>query len=297
MGVLTVTMVVMSLWGLPAVAVTGRIDGGLQVNQAICINSTASATSIGEVTATTFDCGIGFPTALDDQMTIVLAATGNTLGGTGVTGQIDGGLQINQTICVNNGTSNSFIGEVTGTTFDCGVGFPSTQGDQITIVLVATGTGGTGELCNTTPLQEQEPNDDFPQSQNVGTLQSGACITVAGRTDAGFGNPDMPDPNADFDYYLFSLVGGSRLRIDFDLAAAESILFSVFDADTQARLEVQSEPGTIEVDVPAQTSSIIFRMSTDVPDSYTLTFSDRSGVGPLPLGTLTIGPRMIEDRP
>jgi hypothetical protein len=236
MGVLTLSMIVMSLWSFPAVALTGQIDGGVQVNQAICVNSTASYTSTVDVT---------------------------------------------------------------GTTFDCGVDFPAAPGDQITIVLVATGGTGPDSPCNTTPIPEQEPNDDPTQSQNIGTLQSGGCITVAGSTDTGFGsNPDAPDPNADIDNYLFSLVGVSRLRIDVDLAVGQTLLFGVFDADTGAELVPQfPEGGGIEVDVPVQTNRIRFPMRTDVPDSYTLTFSDRSGTGAPPLGALTRGLRLIEQHP
>jgi hypothetical protein len=58
-----------------------------------------------------------------------------------------------------------------------------------------------------------------------------------------------------------------------------------------------TEDGGVEVDIPVGTNRIRLPIRTDVPDRYTLTFSDRSGVGPLPLGTLTIGPRMIEERP
>jgi hypothetical protein len=218
-----------------------------------------------------------------------------------VTGQINGGVQINQAICVNSTASHTSTVAVTGTTFDCGAEFPAASGDQITIVLVATGgTGGPVPLCTTAPLTEQEPNDDFPQSQNLSTLQSGGCITVTGSTGTGFGNPDVPDPNADFDYYLFSLAGVSRVRINFSLAAAQTLSYGVFDADTQARLEVQSEPGVLHIAVPAQTSRIILRISTDVPSDYTLTFSDQSGTETPPIGPiiepLTSSPRMIEDR-
>jgi len=234
MGVLTLSIIVMSLWVLPAVAVTGQIDGGVQVNQAICVNST---------------------------------------------------------------TSNTSIAAVTGTTFDCGVDFPAAPGDQITIVLVATGGTGPAPSCNTAPIPEQEPNDEATQSQNIGTLQSGGCIAVAGSTDTGFGNPDAPDPNADRDSYLFSLVGVSRLRIDLEFTA-QTILFGVFDADTGVQLEPQfPEGGGIEVDVPVQTNRIVFSMRSDVPDSYTLTFSDRSGTGTPPLGALTRDLRLIEERP
>lgn len=235
MGVLMLSTIVMSLWSLPAIAITGQIDGGVQINQVICVNST---------------------------------------------------------------TSNTSPAAVTGTTFDCGVDFLAAPGDQITIVLVGTGgTGGPAPSCNTTPIPEQEPNDDpAQQSQNIGTLQSGGCITVAGSTDTGFGNPDALDPNTDFDYYLFSLVGVSRLRIDIEFTA-EQIFFDVLDADTGARLQAQfPEGGGIEVDVPVQTNRIVFSIITDVPDSYTLTFSDRSGTGTPPLGALTSGPRRIEQR-
>ena len=179
------------------------------------------------------------------------------------------------------------------------VDFPAAPGDQITIVLVGTGgTGGPDPSCNTTPIPEQEPNDDpAQQSQDIGTLQSGGCITVAGSTDTGFGNPDAPDPNADRDHYLFSLVGVSRLRIDFDIAVGQTFIFGVFDADTGAPLEDQGPPDAIEVAVPVQTNRIVFRILTDVPSSYTLTFSDRSGTGTPPLGALTSGPRKIEQRP
>ena len=42
MGVLMLSIIVMSLWMVPAVALTGQIDGGVQINQAICVNSTTS---------------------------------------------------------------------------------------------------------------------------------------------------------------------------------------------------------------------------------------------------------------
>jgi hypothetical protein len=134
-------------------------------------------------------------------------------------------------------------------------------------------TGVPAPSCNTT-FTEQEPNDDFAQSQDIGALQSGGCITVAGHVDTGFGNPDAPDDlNADFDYYLFSPAGVSRVRIDFSLAAAQTIRYAVFDADTQARLEVQAEPGVLDIAVPAQTSRIILSVSTNVASNYTLRFS------------------------
>jgi|SRR5687767_8046896 hypothetical protein len=279
----TLILVVMSLWILPAVALTGQIDGGIQINQAICINRTTSTTITVAATGTAFDCGIDFPTSPGDQITIVLAATGGTAGSTGVTGQIDGGIQINQAICVNSITSASSIVPGTGMAFDCSTNILSTSGDQITIVLLITGGPvGPGPGCNTTPLPEQEPNDDFAQSQDIGALQSRGCITVAGNTDMGFGNPDAPDPNADFDYYLFSLVGVSQFKID--LVPDQLKLIGVFDADTQAPVPGRfPQGGGVEIDVPTQTSRIIFRMRTDVPVSYTLTFSDLSNTENLPL--------------
>jgi hypothetical protein len=159
------------------------------------------------------------------------------------------------------------------------------------------GTGVPAPLCNTTPIPEQEPNDDFAQSQNIGILQNGGCITVSGHVDTGFGDPNAPDDlNADFDYYLFSVAGVSHVRIDFHLAAAQTIRYSVFDADTQTRLEAPSEPGVIEIAVPAQISRIILRVSTDVPSDYTLTFSDQSSTENPLLGILPSTLRMIEDR-
>jgi hypothetical protein len=222
--------------------------------------------------------------------------------GAQITGTIQG-LSQGTVVCVNSTDPGTGVvtGPITAGSFVCS-GLSTTPGDIVTIVITApAGEGGPilppGTGCST-PVPEQEPNDDFPQSQDVGTLQSGGCIAVAGSTDVGFGNPDAPDDlNADFDYYLFSLAGVSRVRIDFDLAAAQTLRFSIFDADTQARLEDQGPPEAIEVAVPAQTSRIIFRMSTDVPDSYTLTFSDQSGTGSPPLGALTRGLRLIEQRP
>jgi len=143
MSVWMLILVVMSLWVLSAIALTGQIEGGLQINQAICVNRTTPTTITVIAMGTGFDCGSDFPTALGDQITIVLAATGDTGGGTDVTGQLDGGLQIDQVICVNSITSNSFIGPGTGTAFECGANVLSAPGDQITIVLFATGSTGS----------------------------------------------------------------------------------------------------------------------------------------------------------
>ena len=148
MNVWMLILVVLGLWVLPTVALTGQIEGGIQINQAICVNRTASTTITVSAMGTAFDCDsvIDFPTASDDQITIVLAATVVTGGDTSVMGQLDGEIQIDQAICVNSITSASSIGPGTGTAFDCGTNIVSASGDQITIVLLATGGTDGGPI-------------------------------------------------------------------------------------------------------------------------------------------------------
>ena len=229
----------------------------------------------------------------------LIAVSLRNLPAAAVTGQIDGGLQVNQAICVNSTALHTSTVSSPGTTFDCGAGFSAAPGDQITIILVATGvTDGPDPLCNTTPIIEQEPNNNFVQVQDIGTLPSGGCITAAGHIDTGSDRSELlEDPNADFDHYLLSPVGVSHLRIDFGLAAAQTLRFVIFDADTQIQLEDQGPTDAIEVAVPAQTSRIMMRVSTDVPSDYTLTFSDRSNAEDASLRAFAARSLKVEEHP
>ena len=205
-----------------------------------------------------------------------------------LTGQVDNTMQIGQAICINTTRNQtSTIGQ-TGSSFDCGASFTPASGDQITLILIGTGSGGTNPpeppvppqpgSCTATPIQETTgPNDDFPESQDIGTLNTGGCIEVAGNVDVGFGDPNAPDDaNADFDYYVFSPVGVSRVRIDFTLATAEVLRYAAFDANTQTSLPDIGPPEAIEVAVTPQIQRIVIRVSTDSPSDYILSLSDSS---------------------
>src|SRR5688572_11394509 len=96
-------------------------------------------------------------------------------------GQIDSGA-LDTVTCINHSTGQAVPGTLSGAGFDCSA-LPRSNGDSIGVVLLGSASGGPDEPpvvgCDQ-PLQEMEPNNDINQAQDLGALEAGGCIAVAG---------------------------------------------------------------------------------------------------------------------
>jgi hypothetical protein len=184
-------------------------------------------------------------------------------------GQLDSGF-LETVTCINYSTGQAVPGTVSSGGFECSA-LPRSAGDSIGVVLLGSASAG-GEPpvggCEQ-PLKEMEPNNNSNQAQDLGVLEAGGCITVAGSSSGGFGtDPSNPPPNADQDWYVLNIAQASQPIFTLDV----DFYFLAIDLDTGEPVEVNC--GAEGCAILGQATRVGVGVAPVEATAYTLQFSD-----------------------
>jgi hypothetical protein len=186
-------------------------------------------------------------------------------------GQIDSGA-LDTVTCINHSTGQAVSGTLSGAGFDCSA-LPMRDGDSIGVVLLGRASGDpvVDPVGCAQPLKEMEPNNNINQAQDLGALEAGGCITVAGSSLGGFGtDPNSPPPNADQDWYVLNIAQASQPIFTLDV----DFFFQVIDLDTGEQVEVNC--GAEGCVIFGQATRVAVGVAPVETTAYTLQFSDGS---------------------
>jgi hypothetical protein len=134
-----------------------------------------------------------------------------------------------------------------------------------------------------------EPNNDINQGQDLGALEAGGCIAVAGSASVGFGtDPNNPPPNADIDWYELNIAQASQPIFTLDV----DFFFVVVDLDTGDQVEVNC--GAEGCAILGQATRVAVAVAPEEATAYTLQFSDGpANAGLQSLSKSTYGGQMV----
>jgi hypothetical protein len=186
-------------------------------------------------------------------------------------GQIDSGA-LDTVTCINHSTGQAVPGTLSGAGFDCSA-LPMSDGDSIGVVLLGRASGDpvVDPVGCDQPLKEMEPNNNINQGQDLGALEAGGCVTVAGSSSGGFGtDPSNPPPNADEDWYVLNIAQASQPIFTLDV----DFFFQVIDLDTGEQVEVNC--GAEGCVILGQATRVAVGVAPVETTAYTLQFSDGS---------------------
>lgn len=202
-------------------------------------------------------------------------------------GQIDSG-SLDTVTCINHSTGQAVPGTVSAVGFDCSA-LPRSDGDSIGVVLLGRTSGAPPVVGCEQPLQEMEPNNDINQGQDLGALEAGGCIAVAGSASVGFGtDPNNPPPNADIDWYELNIAQASQPIFTLDV----DFFFVVVDLDTGDQVEVNC--GAEGCAILGQATRVAVAVAPEEATAYTLQFSDGpANAGLQSLSKSTYGGQMV----
>jgi hypothetical protein len=159
---------------------------------------------------------------------------------------VDATIQPKVLICLNNSTGNTVLKEgASAGPGDCS-DLPQSPGDEISIIVSGVSGGVDPGPCN--PVQEQEPND-WSHFQELGTLENGACVEIAGNIAVGVGDPNNPDPNSDFDGYRITVTGSTTLNVSFQGDANAGFVWGIGNPNTGEIVDCTGTPNNCQVPV------------------------------------------------